>query len=313
MKIGMTGATGFLGHCLTNRLLAQGHQVVAWCRDLKRISQSNEAPSAPRVDWIEGRLGDDAATEALVQGCDAIVHAGLFQPGSGFIGGEGDAIEYLQTNVIGSAKLLETASKHRVGRFVFVSSGSVHDRVAADRALDEKHPLWPCSLYGAYKASVETFIHAYGFSGKLACCTLRPTAIYGVADPKEESKWYPMIADIAAGKDVHATGGSKSVHVADVAAAIELLLQTAEPISGETFNCTDRMISQYEVAQIAKRISASLSVISGESKEAKHPMDTSKIESLGMRFGGTALLESTIAELLSFSSSPAARPPSSSE
>lgn len=317
MKIGITGATGFLGKHLTQWLLGQGHQVVAWCSDpgaapgqgFHSVSGDlGPAVQRPAVQWIQGRLGDDAATQSLVKHCDAIVHAGLFQPGGRFVGGEGDPVAYMETNVIGSLKLLEAASHHGIDRFVFVSSGTVHDRVAADRPLDEKHPLWPSSLYGAYKASVETMVHAYGFSGKLSCCTLRPTAIYGVADPIEDSKWYGMVADIAAGKDVHASGGSKSVHVSDVSTAIDLLLRTDQPIAGETFNCTDRMISQYEVAQIAKSLLAkaardkaatgSSSVVSGEPKEAKRHMDTSKIEALGMTFGGTALLESTVNQLL---------------
>ncbi|KAA1260583.1 dTDP-glucose 4,6-dehydratase [Rubripirellula obstinata] len=292
MKIGITGATGFLGKHATHRLLGQGHQVAAWCRDIDAIKTDDS------IQWIQGRLGDDRATQALVKDCDAIVHAGLYQPGSSFVGGEGDPVAYLETNIIGSLKLLEAAFQHGVDRFIFVSTGAVHDRVAEDRPLDEKHPLWPSSFYGAYKASVETLVHTYGFSGMLSCCTLRPTSIYGAAEPIEDSKWYDMISDVAAGKDVQATGGSKSVHVSDVAAAIDLLLQTDQPVRGETFNCTDRMISHFEVAQIAKAVSGSSSVISGQPKEAKRTMDTSKIEALGMKFGGTAILESTIRQIL---------------
>jgi nucleoside-diphosphate-sugar epimerase len=292
MKIGITGATGFLGNHATHHLLDHGHQVIAWCRDLDSVKTSDS------IQWIEGRLGDDRASQALVKGCDAIVHAGLYQPGGNFIGGEGDPVEYMEANVIGSLKLLDAACRHGVDRFVFVSTGAVHDRVAEDRPLDEKHPLWPSSFYGASKASVETMIHAYGFSGKLSCCTLRPTSIYGVTDPVTESKWFGMVADIAAGKDVHATGGSKAVHVADVASAIELLLCTDQTIAGETYNCTDRMISHYEVAHLAKAAIGSPSMITGQPKEAKRTMDTTKIEALGMKFGGTAILQSTIGQML---------------
>ena len=302
MKIGITGATGFLGRETALRLLKQGHQVVAWCRDVSSAPEigirSDSGQIEHSVQWIQGRLGDDLATQSLVKQSDAIVHAGLFQHGSKFIGGEGDPVAYMETNVIGSLKLLEAAASHGVDRFVFLSSGAVHDRVAEDRSLDEKHPLWPSSFYGSYKACVETMVHTYGLSGKLSCCSLRPTLIYGVANPVQDSRWYQLVADIAAGKDAQVTGGSKSVHVSDVAAAIELLLQTDQAIAGETFNCTDRMISQYEVAQIAKAAVGSQSVITGEPKEAKRTMDTSKIESLGMKFGGTAILESTIRRLL---------------
>ena len=260
--------------------------------------RSNSGQTEHAVQWIQGRLGDDLATQSLAEQCDAIVHAGLYQHGSSFVGGEGDPVAYMETNVIGSLKLLEAAVSHGVDRFVFVSSGAVHDRVAEDRPLDEKHPLWPASFYGNYKACVETMVHTYGFSGKLSCCSLRPTLIYGVADPVQDSRWYQLVSDIAAGKDVQATGGSKSVHVSDVAAAIELLIQTDQDVAGETYNCTDLMISQYAVAQIAKAKAGSQSVIKGEPKEAKRTMETSKIKAIGMKFGGTAILESTIQRLL---------------
>ena len=162
MRIGITGATGFLGHYLISHLLGQGHEVVAWCRDPILSQNADSGCEVDQVkgsvEWIQGRLGDDDATRALVHRCDAIVHAGLFQHGNGFIGGEGDAVDYMSTNVIGSVKLLEAAVDHGVQRFVFVSSGAVHDRIAQDHQLDEQHPLWPASLYGAYKASVETLI-----------------------------------------------------------------------------------------------------------------------------------------------------------
>ncbi len=193
---------------------------------------------------------------------------------------------------------MESAVKHSVGRFVFISSGAVHDRIVPTRSLDETHPLWPSSIYGSYKASVETLVHAYGLSGKLDCCVIRPTAIYGVAERIEDSKWFSLVRDIVAERDVDASGGSKEVHAADVAKAVGLLLTTNQKTSGETYNCSDRLISRYEVAEIAKRITASGSRIGGTRKTAKHAMETTKLQQLGMRFGGTSLLEDTIAKIV---------------
>ncbi len=47
-------------------------------------------------------------------------------------------------------------------RFVFISTCAVHDVILADRPLDEAHPLWPKSHYGAHKAALEKFVHSYG-------------------------------------------------------------------------------------------------------------------------------------------------------
>ena len=59
------------------------------------------------------------------------------------------------------------------------------------------------------------------------------------------------------------------------------------------------MISEHEVATIAKRLTKSRATVSGIAKQAKHEVATGKIEALGMRFGGTELLEKTIGELAS--------------
>ena len=275
-------------------LLSCGHQVAAW----RRGTADEPFDRAKDVRWLSGRLGDQRATDELIDGADAVVHAAVHRDQKNFMDHPTDPVSYAEANVIGAVRLLQSSVDHGVKRFVNVSSGAVHQRVLADRPLDETHPLWPETIYGAAKASVETMVHAYGFGRKLNVCTLRPTAIYGVADPVEASKWYELIKEVAAGNTVEPTGGSKEVHVADVARAIRILLETDQPIAGETYNCSDRMISRYEVAEIAKRLSGSSASIHGERKFAKNRIDTTKLQELGMQFGGTPLLEETIAEIL---------------
>ena len=49
---------------------------------------------------------------------------------------------------------------HDVRRFVFIATCAVHDVILSDRPLDEAHPLWPKSHYGAHKAAIEKFVPA---------------------------------------------------------------------------------------------------------------------------------------------------------
>ena len=294
MKIAITGATGFLGRYVITELLSRGHQVVAW----RHSPADRPFKGADKVRWLVGRLGDQRETEELIEGADAVVHAAVHRDRKGFMENPADPVAYAEANIIGAVRLLQSSIVHHIKRFVNISSGAVHQRVLANRPLDETHPLWPETLYGAAKASVETMVHAYGLSESLNVCTLRPTAIYGVTDPVEHSKWYELIKKVAAGDTVEATGGSKEVHVADVARAIRILLETDQPIAGETYNCSDRMISHHEVAQIAKRLSGSAAIIRGEPKIAKNQIDTAKLQKLGIQFGGTSLLEETVAEIL---------------
>lgn len=297
MNIALTGGTGFLGRLLIERLVQSGHQVTAWCR-----CAPDSAPQTHGVRWIQGQLGNEAAAALLVQNADAVIHSAVFRGGDSFLQPTADPIEYWNTNATGSLQLLEASHQSAVKRFLFVSSGAVHDQVVEGRTLDETHPLLPGTLYGAYKASVETLVHHYGVSEKLWTATVRPTSIYAAATPVENSKWFSLIKEVRNGNDVHVTGGSKTVHASDVAKAALLLLEQNELRSGETFNCCDRMISEYEVAEIAKRLCKSTSKITGLKKEAKHQINTDKLQAVGMQFGGTELLEATIAELLDGSS-----------
>ncbi|MCD0458413.1 NAD-dependent epimerase/dehydratase family protein [Roseiconus lacunae] len=296
MRIALTGATGFLGRYLI-RELAKTHDVQAWHR--------GEKPPVKRwpVLWITGQLGDAQATKALVEGVDAVIHSGLHRTGESMMDAADDPVEYWQRNATGSLQLLEAAHQAGVKRFVFVSSGAVHDDVLPHFKLDETHPLRPNTLYGAYKASVETLVHHYGKSSEMCCVSVRPTAIYGVADPVKHSKWFDLIQSVAAGQAVTATGGSKSVHAQDVAKACHLLMNvTGElddaAISGETFNCCDRMISDFQVASIAREISGSSATIEGPEKVAKNAIVTGKLQSLGIDFGGEPLLRKTVEQLL---------------
>jgi nucleoside-diphosphate-sugar epimerase len=294
MKVALTGGTGFLGRHFIRRLLLAGHQVVAWHR-----SDPPTDAEYSTVDWIRGELGNAEDAERLVATADAVIHSGLYRQGDSFMAPPADPVDYWQRNTTGSLLLLEAARRRGVAKFLFVSSGAVHDNVLPDRPLDETHPRLPSTLYGAYKASVETLIHHYGSGGGLLTAAIRPTAIYGLAQPPQHSKWFDLVRDICNGRDVQATGGSKSVHAEDVAKTALLLLDRLdESNSGQPFNCCERMISDHEVATIAKELTGSRSEIHGHAKQARHQIVTDRIESLGMRFGGEPLLRETIAELI---------------
>lgn len=294
MKIAVTGATGFIGRYIVNQLDREGHSLRCWHRE---SSKRDGFAHIKNLTWVAGDLGDRTQAETLVDGCDAVVHAALYRQGTSFMGAEGDLIEFVEKNVVGTLKLIEAAREAGVDRFVVVSTCAVHDKILDDRPLDESHPLWAASHYGAHKAAIEKFVHSFGFGQNYPICAVRPTGVYGVAHPAEQSKWFDLISAVVRGENVACTRGGKEVHAADVAKAIGILL-TAEGIDGEAFNCCDRYISDFEVATLAKQLSGSSAEISGESKQPKHQIETGKIQSVGMQFGGTELLRQTVAELI---------------
>jgi len=295
MRIALTGATGFVGRYIARHLIEQGHTLRCWHRPASDRGGFDGLTSS--LQWIAGKLGDSQSAQALVADCDAVVHAALYHPGGGFRGGEGDLVEFVQKNIVGTIRLIEIARNAGVGRFIYISTCAVHEKILGDRPVDETHPLWPTSHYGAHKAALEKFVHSYGLGHEYPICALRPTGVYGLARPENASKWFDLVSDVVCGQQVTCQRGGKEVHAWDVARAVELLLK-ADRIAGEAYNCFDRYVSEYEVANIAKRISGSTAEITGHRPSPKHQIETGKIQALGMTFGGAALLGKTIAELV---------------
>jgi nucleoside-diphosphate-sugar epimerase len=297
MRIALTGATGFLGRYIAAELAARGDRLRCWYRRTSDLSGFGAARGS--IEWIEGRLGDPEAADQLVEGREAVVHVALDRPGRGFRGAEGDLIEFVERNVVGTLRLIEAARRAGVGRFVFISTCAVHEVILDDRPLDEAHPSWPTSHYGAHKAAIEAFVSSFGRGDGYPICALRPTGIYGLAHPARASKWFDLVADVVAGNDVTCRRGGKEVHALDVARAVALLLDApADAIAGQAFNCYDRYISEYEVASIARQITGAGGLIQGEPTRPRHEIETGKLRALGMTFGGDELLRRTVAELV---------------
>jgi nucleoside-diphosphate-sugar epimerase len=299
MNIALTGATGFLGRYITQQLTMSGHQVRCWYRS--GSDRSGFDAIAKQIQWLPGQLGDAAATAQLIHGADAVIHnavqwEGPRNRGSGSHGADDP---FFGINLTGSLQLFQAAFERGVPRFVYISSCAVHDVILADRPLDETHPLWPASHYGAHKAALEAFVHSYGFGQGWPICALRPTGIYGLAHPPEDSRWFELVSQVMRGERIESSKGGKEVHAADVARAVELLLKAdAKAITGQSFNCYDKYVAEENVAQIARELTGSKSVISDLNRGPKNQIDTTKIRKLGMTFGGEKLLHQTVAQLV---------------
>src|SRR6266550_2099590 len=125
MKIAVTGGSGFIGHYILRRLASAGHSVRAWYRPTSDRSGLEDIA----IEWLPGELNDEEASQSLVAGCDAVVHAALFRPGTGFRSAEGDLIEFVERNVVGTLRLIEAARRADVSRFVVISTCAVHERI----------------------------------------------------------------------------------------------------------------------------------------------------------------------------------------
>jgi UDP-glucose 4-epimerase len=163
----VTGAAGFIGSNLVDRLLAEGKHVVGW--DNFSTGQTEflaVAQTHPRLKLIRGdNLDLDALTKAMA-GCDTVFH--LAANADVRFGLEHPAKD-LQQNTIATFNVLEAMRAHGIKTIAFASTGSVYGE-ASIIPTPEDHPFpIQTSLYAASKLAGEGLIQAYcegyGFEG----------------------------------------------------------------------------------------------------------------------------------------------------
>ena len=179
----VTGAAGFIGSHLTERLLALGHRVTGldnfdpfYPEALKR--QNLAAVSGhPEFTFVEGDCTVAADVErALEPGAEVVVHLAAK---AGVRPSIADPLGYTQANIVATQVLLEAARRHNVSRFVFGSSSSVYGNnekvpFAETDAVDQ-----PISPYAATKRAGELVCHTYHHLFGLGVLSLRFFTVYG--------------------------------------------------------------------------------------------------------------------------------------
>jgi UDP-glucuronate 4-epimerase len=180
----VTGAAGFIGAALCERLLARGDAVVG----VDNLSDYYEVTlKEARLARLEGRpgfaferldLADRAATAALFQrhAFDVVVHLAA-QAGVRY------SVEhperYVDANLVGFANVLEGCRHARVQHLVFASSSSVYGLNAKLPFAERDTVDHPVSLYAATKKANELMAHAYAHLFGLPCTGLRFFTVYG--------------------------------------------------------------------------------------------------------------------------------------
>ncbi|MDR4496370.1 MAG: NAD(P)-dependent oxidoreductase [Candidatus Scalindua sp.] len=296
MKIAITGLSGFLGHFVAEKLFKRGVRMRALVRDTSNIVHLKDF--GEKVTYIKGDLADREVVNECVKGSDIVIHMAYERNGTGFRdAAKQDYDKLLKVNLLGSLELLNASKEQGVKQFIFVSSCAVYGYIFPGIRLDEQHPLIPDSHYGAYKASVEAFCHAFFMTKSMHTTIFRPVGIYGVDPDLPQSEWYGLIKDIKRGTDVEVSGGGKVVHVEDVAKAVDLAVGNKEA-SGKIYNLSDFYIDNLSVAQIAGKVCASGSKIMGTPKKPINTIDNSQSQLLGVNYRGTEGIRRYIQELI---------------
>src|SRR4051812_4933621 len=174
MRVLVTGGTGFTGTALVQRLLDDGHSVVAL--DYKAGLQS-DALRSRGADVVIGSVTDPDAVRRSMKSVEFVFHlAAAFRelnvPNS----------FYHEVNVGGTRVVLEAARKEGARKFVYCSTCGVHGNVDHPPA-NEDAPIQPADYYQRTKYEAEPLVRRDA-GDAMETVILRPAAIYGPGDPE---------------------------------------------------------------------------------------------------------------------------------
>lgn len=171
MRVLVTGATGFFGSHIAERLARQGHAV----RVLVRRTSDRSFLREVEAEEVLGEVTQPDTLPAVVDGVEAIVHAaGLTKARS--------AAEFDAVNAGGTANLLAAlGSAQPLRRFVLISSLAAHGPSEDGRPRPLDAPPAPVTAYGRSKLRAEEMVRSWAREGH-AATIIRPPVIYGPRD-----------------------------------------------------------------------------------------------------------------------------------
>lgn len=239
MRILVTGAAGFIGSHLCEKLLTNNHQVVGVDSFIgptpQHLKQENirNLVSNPKFTFHNVDLLT-ADLDGLLKDIDTIYHlAGI--PGVRASWGK-DFDPYVTNNIHVTQRLLEAAKNHPIHKFIFASTSSVYGEMSGK--IKEDASLFPLSPYGITKLTGEHLCNVYRNVHGVPIVKLRFFTVYGPRQ-RPDMAFHRFIKQILKGDPLTAFGdGTQSrdfTYIDDCIDGIEALLDK-DHVIGETFN-----------------------------------------------------------------------------
>jgi UDP-glucose 4-epimerase len=236
MRILVTGGAGYIGSVTVRALLDAGHEAVV----LDTLEKGWRAAVDSRAVLEVGSVGDRAAVDRVLPGCDAVMHlAGYIEVAES----QADPDRYFANNVTAPAVLLDAMAEHGIDALVFSSSAAVYGQPEAFPIAEDAATV-PINAYGASKLAFERLLADRGESAGLRSVSLRyfnaagawPDGSMGEAHDPETHLVPCVLRSIVAGRtSFEVFGGDYDtpdgtcvrdyVHVCDLALAHRLALE----------------------------------------------------------------------------------------
>lgn len=170
----ITGADGFVGRVMCERMLAEGWKVRGSVRTLRNAANL----SGDVVLFQTGHIGSDTGWSRALEGVDAVIHLAarahvmddkVIDP----------LREYRLVNVEGTKRLAEASLKARVTAFVYLSSIKVNGEQTHGAPFTEENPPLPQDPYGVSKHEAEEMLTRVASGTDMPVTIIRPPLVYG--------------------------------------------------------------------------------------------------------------------------------------
>ena len=286
MKLLITGGAGFIGSCFV-RYMLKNHpdykiinlDALTYAGNLDNLK---DVETNPNYSFVHGNICDKQLVDALMSQVDACVNfAAESHVDRSITGPE----IFIQTNVGGTLNLLEMAKKHKISRYLQVSTDEVYGTLGKTGYFTETTPLAPNSPYSASKASADMLVRAYYETYKMPVLTTRCSNNYGPYQFPE--KLIPLfISNLLKGEKVPVYGDGMNIrdwlYVYDHCSAIDTVLHKGR--LGEVYNIggnnekANIEITKLLIKELGKDESSIKYVEDRLGHDRRYAIDSSKIQ-----------------------------------
>ena len=182
-RVLVTGAGGFIGSHLVERLVALGAQTRAMVSYRSNGSWGwlDSSPVKDKVSVVAGDVRDVDSVLGAMEGCQVVFHLAAL---IGIPYSYQTPVSYVRTNVEGTINILQAARQLKVERVVQTSTSEVYGS-ARYVPIDEAHPLQGQSPYSASKIGADMMAQSFCQSFDLPVSIIRPFNTYG---PRQSSR-----------------------------------------------------------------------------------------------------------------------------
>ncbi|MCX8043770.1 MAG: dTDP-glucose 4,6-dehydratase [Desulfobacterota bacterium] len=290
MKLLVTGGAGFIGSNFIRYVLTTYKEwtvvnldKLTYAGNLENLVDVAQGASADRYRFIRGDIADRALVEEIFStGFDAVIN---FAAESHVDRSIDNAHVFIQTNVLGTQVLLDSALRHKVQRFVQISTDEVYGSLGPEGYFTETTPLAPNSPYSASKAGADLLVRAYYETFRLPTIITRCSNNYGPYQFPE--KLIPLfITNALHDQPLPLYGDGLNVrdwiYVEDHCAAIALILERGRP--GEVYNIggnsekTNIEITRAILHRLGKPESLIRYVTDRPGHDRRYAIDSSKLQ-----------------------------------